>query len=132
MDRLAKLIIRLQRLGYRTQTFGDKMVLELDVHSRMRGSSEQIERILPALEKGANNVPGTAANRFQKKGSTRASSGRGRFTGLKNAKTKGKKKKIILTSARVPTLSIETQRGRATNWRKSRSSGGLPGLGKHR
>lgn len=131
MDRLAELIIRLQRLGYRTQTFGDKIVLELDARSRLRGSIEQIEKVLPALEKGTNSVTGTAAIRSQRKGPGRASSGRGGPTKLKSAKLKRKKKKITLTSARIPTVSIETRRG-GTVWRKSRSQGGLPSLGKHR
>src|SRR6202008_229069 len=49
MDRMTALIIRLQRLGYRTKTFGDEIVLELGAHSRVRGSSEQIERLMPRL-----------------------------------------------------------------------------------
>ena len=48
---LDKLIIRLQRMGYRTQTFGDEIVLEFDAHSKLRGSQEQIERMLPSLAK---------------------------------------------------------------------------------
>jgi hypothetical protein len=52
VDELAKLISRLQRLGYRTQTFGTEIVVEFDAHSKLCGSASQIERILPRLEKG--------------------------------------------------------------------------------
>jgi hypothetical protein len=115
VDELAKLISRLQRLGYRTQTFGTEIVVEFDSHSKLRGSASQIERILPRLEKGFK-----PAARLVKP-----------TTGKK--KGKRKKGKIKVTSAKVPTVSLETQSwARTTGWRKSRSPGGLPGLGKHR
>ena len=115
---LDKLIIRLQRMGYCTQTFGDEIVLEFDAHSKLRGSREQIERMLPSLAKH----------------SSKDRLGKGQPVNLKwvkkRKKSKKRKGKIIVTSAAMPTISAETRGlGRL---RRSKSSGGLPSLGKRR
>lgn len=49
MDKLSALVIRLHHLGYRTQTLGDEVVLELGPNSRMRGSYERIAGLIPGL-----------------------------------------------------------------------------------
>ena len=117
MDHISELVLRLRRLGYRTQTFGSQIVVEFDRHSKLRGSETDIERILPRLEKGF-----------------KPSAKLVKPTNGKKKKRRGRKKgKIKVTSASVPTASLETQAwARTTEWRKSRSPGGLPGLGKDR
>ncbi len=119
MDKLDELIIHLQRIGYRTQTLRDEIVLEFDAHSKLRGSREQIEKILPALIKGGRSRLAAAKIRSKKSKTSHSKKRRKRRTG-----------KEIVTSAQVPTLSVETQE--STTWRKSKSQGGLPGLGKRR
>ena len=117
MISLDKLIIQLQRMGYRTQTLGDEIVLEFDTHSKLHGSKEQIQRMLPNLVKH----------------SSQDRRGKGQPRNLKWSKKKKRKKrkgKIIVTSAAMPTVSAETRGlGRL---RRSKSSGGLPSLGKRR
>ena len=113
IDRLTRLVTRLQRFGYRRQTIGDRIVLELDAHSRLRGSIDQIEQMLPLLEKQATS------------GARPVRSKKGKKKGRKKKRRAGK---IVVTSAKIPARSAETQRG--ISWRKSRSEGGLPGLGK--
>jgi hypothetical protein len=49
--KLDKLIIRLQRLGYRTQTIGDEIAVNSEGRSAVRGSKNQIEKLLPSLTK---------------------------------------------------------------------------------
>jgi hypothetical protein len=61
-----QLIIKLQRLGYPTQTFGDHIIVELDDHSKVRGSVEQIERVLPTLER-PTRAETIGRQRFEKK-----------------------------------------------------------------
>jgi hypothetical protein len=61
MDRLVELVTQLNQLGYRTQTFGGEIVVEFDAASRFRGTRDEIERLLPALRKGAKPVSGRIA-----------------------------------------------------------------------
>jgi len=56
MGTLDELIIQLHRLGYRTQTLGKEIVVEFEPGSRVRGSQNQIEKILPKLNKKRRNV----------------------------------------------------------------------------
>jgi hypothetical protein len=56
MDRLVELVTRLNRLGYRTKTFGDEIVVEFDAASRFRGTWDEIEGFLPVLSKGAKSA----------------------------------------------------------------------------
>jgi hypothetical protein len=140
MDKMADLIIRLNRLGYRTQTFEHEIIVELDERSRIRGTCEQIERILPTLSKGANSRMAVFSGyrELQRRiAAVPERSGLKRAVRTKRSKKKKrghrKKGKIKVISARIPTASIETQGwARSTRFRKSRSQGGLPGLGKHR
>lgn len=142
MDKLAELVTRLKQLGYRTQTFGNEIVVEFDAASRLRGTRDEIERILPALSKGAKLESGRIAFSGHRQVQSRLvsapkHSARKRFAALKVGKKKKRRPrkigKIKIKSARIPTASIETKRwARASRFRKSRSQAGLPGLGKHR
>jgi len=113
MDRLTWLVSRLQRLGYRTQTFGDEFVLELDAHSRVRGSYEQIEGLIPRLTR-------ETAERSRRKAKPQK----------KLKRSKRRRVKVSLSSANIPAKSVEA-RPKLTRWHKTRSQGGMPGLGKH-
>ena len=102
------LLFRLRRLGYRARAIGMEIVIEFDKHSRLRGSREQIERILPKLKPVANEKRQAGGQR-------------------KNKREKGN---MIGVSAKIPAMSAEARGFK--NMRPSRSSGGLPGLGKSR
>src|SRR5882724_6901686 len=97
MTSLDKLLIRLQRMGYRTQTSGDEIVLEFDKHSKLRGSRGQIEKILPNLVK---HPAGASRGKAQLRPLKHVKKGR---------KSKRRKGKLIVTSAPMPTISVETR-----------------------
>jgi hypothetical protein len=80
VDNVAALILRLQRLGYSTQTFATEIVVEFDRHSKLRGSASEIEGILPSLE------------RVLKGGSPRAAKPRGGRKKKRRVRKKGKLK----------------------------------------
>ena len=112
MDKLSSLIIRLHDLGYRTQTLGDEIVLELGPNSRVRGSYERIEGLIPALIRKT-----TKRNQAKARPKKKAK------------KSKWKRVKVKLSSANIPAHSVEA-RPKVNVWRKTRSQAGIPGLGK--
>lgn len=120
MISLDELVLRLQRMGYRTQTFGDEIVLEFDKRSKLRGTREQFEKMLPGLAKhGVEN----RRRKTQLKAIKRA---------RKTGKAKKRKGNIIVASAHVPTISAETRLGRFRGLRGKQTGAGLPSLGKRK
>jgi hypothetical protein len=142
MDRLVELVTRLNRLGYRTQTFGDEIIVEFDAASRFRGTWDEIERLLPVLSRGAKSASrriafsGTHKLQMPLVSDAKLSKRERPATskvGKKKKRRATKTRKIKLKSAIFPTGSIETKAwARTSRFRKSRSQGGLPGLAKHR
>lgn len=142
MDKSVELVKCLNRLGYRTQTFGREIVVEFDAASRFRGARDEIERLLPVLRKLAKSASQKIAFSGSREPQSRLVSvpnlsKRERLAALKVRKKKKRRTKksgkIKLKSAIIPTGSIETKGwARTSRFRKSRSQGGLPGLGKHR
>jgi hypothetical protein len=111
MDKLSSLIIRLHHLGYRTQTLGDEIVLELGPDSRVRGY-EPIEGLIPTL-----TLKTTKRNQAKARPKKKAK------------KSKRNRVKVKLSSANIPAHSVEA-RPKVNVWRKTRSQAGIPGLGK--
>ena len=112
MDKLTSLIIRLNRLGYRTQTLRDEIVLELDTNSRVRGSYERIEGLIPTLTR--KTIKQNQPKAWPKQ---------------KAKKSKRRRVKVKLSSANIPAHSVEA-RPKGNPWHKTRSQAGIPGLGK--
>ncbi len=83
MDKVTDLVARLRRLGYEAQKTGDKILVEFDAHSKLIGSGDQIEKLLPNLQKKNGPMKGQ-----RKRGSK------------KWKKKKRRIPKVIVTSAR--------------------------------
>lgn len=121
MDKLTALILRLHRLGFRTQTIGTDIIVKLGGRSRLHGSADRIERILPRIEMQPKIALAAAIKAIRVKPKKRR---------VKARKRKGRGK-IIVESERIPTISLETKHGRKSNRGFHRAiQGGLPGLGK--
>jgi hypothetical protein len=113
VSQIEELIIKLQQIGYRTQTFGERVIVEFGAQARVSLSAKQLEKLLPYLASGHK----PAQNTFKPNGPRK----RKRITVKRQKRAK-------VRAGRVRAKSAETRRH--AKW-SGAYQGGLPGLGKH-
>jgi hypothetical protein len=114
---LEQLLIQLQRMGYRTQTAGNRVMLEEpEGHARIFISTNQLETLVPLLSKARQERRKVLHKRRLKTG--------------KKTRAKGQRQgKVRLRSQAKAISSVYRQREQGSG--APPCQGGLPGLGKH-
>ena len=118
MTDVEKLLIEVQKLGYRTRTTGESVIIEIG-QSKLFLTVKQLNKLLPRLLRIGKRTPKQQVSKKLTRVSLKLS---------KRAKAKARKQ--VVTSAAVRAGSLES-RGSAARWMERRQ-GGLPGLGKRR
>jgi hypothetical protein len=113
---LDELILKLNKLGYATQTFSDRIVVDLGRGARASFPTNRLEKITTLLSKSSQKIE-SAVRRV------------GRAKSRRQKRLRKASRKIKLSSAPMKTGSVETRRDRKKTWGVG-LQGGLPGLGK--